>query len=45
MVRVIRAYETGGPQVMRLEDVEIGDPGEGEARVCHEAIGLNYIDT
>ena len=45
MVQAIRVYETGGPEVMRFEDVEIGDPGEGEARIRHEAIGMNYIDT
>lgn len=45
MVRAIRVHETGGPEVMRFEDVEIGEPGEGEARIRQEAIGLNYIDT
>ncbi|WP_321336773.1 quinone oxidoreductase [Breoghania sp.] len=45
MVQAIRVYETGGPEVMRFEDVEIGDPGEGEARIRHDAIGMNYIDT
>ncbi|WP_321340832.1 quinone oxidoreductase [Breoghania sp.] len=45
MVRAIRVYETGAPEVMRFEDVEIGEPGEGEARVRHEAVGMNFIDT
>ncbi|PTW60128.1 NADPH2:quinone reductase [Breoghania corrubedonensis] len=45
MVRAIRVHETGGPEVMRFEEVEIGEPGAGEARVRHEAIGLNFIDT
>jgi NADPH2:quinone reductase len=43
-VRAIRVHETGGPEVLRLEDVAIGDPGPGEARVRHHAIGVNYID-
>ncbi|HMB11159.1 quinone oxidoreductase [Saliniramus sp.] len=41
----IRIYENGGPEVMRYEDVAIGDPGPGEIRVKHTAIGVNYIDT
>ena len=42
---VIRIHQTGGPEVMRWEDVLVGDPAPGEARVRHEAVGLNYIDT
>ena len=45
MTRAIRLHEHGGPDVMRWEDVEVGDPGPGEARVRHTAVGLNYIDT
>ncbi len=41
----IRAYDTGGPEVMRWEEVEVGDPGPGQIRVRHGAVGLNYIDT
>ena len=41
----IRMYEYGGPEVMQYEAVELADPGEGEARVRHTAIGLNFIDT
>lgn len=37
--------EFGGPRNMKLVDVEVGDPGPGEIRIRHEAIGLNYIDT
>ena len=44
MPRAIRIHETGGPEVMRLEDVEVGTPGEGEVQLRHTAIGLNYID-
>jgi len=45
MTMVIRVHETGGPEVLQVEDLEIGDPGPGEAKIRHEAIGLNYIDT
>ncbi|MDX1403490.1 MAG: quinone oxidoreductase [Woeseiaceae bacterium] len=41
----IRMYEYGGPEVMRYEEIELDEPGEGEARVRHTAIGLNFIDT
>lgn len=41
----IRIHQTGGPEVMRWENVAVGDPAPGEARVRHEAVGLNYIDT
>lgn len=45
MTKAIRIHETGGPEVIRHVDVEVGDPGEGQARVRHTAIGVNYIDT
>ena len=45
MVKAIRIAATGGPEVLEYVDVEVGDPGPGEARVRHHAIGLNYIDT
>ena len=41
----IHAYETGGPDVMRWEEVKVGDPGPGQIRIRHGAVGLNYIDT
>lgn len=44
MSKAIRIHETGGPEVMQYVDVEAGEPGPGEARVRHHAIGLNYID-
>ena len=44
MPRAIRIHQTGGPEVMRWEDVEVGTPGPGEIRIRHEAVGLNYID-
>ncbi len=45
MTKAIRIHETGGPEVMQWVDVEVGDPGPGQAKVRHSAIGLNYIDT
>ena len=41
----IRIHRTGGPEVLTGEDVAVGEPASGEARVCHEAVGLNFIDT
>lgn len=43
-MRAIRVSETGGPEVLRLEDVPLPEPGEGQARVKLEAIGVNFID-
>jgi NADPH2:quinone reductase len=44
MTKAIRILQAGGPEVMNLVDVEVGEPGPGEARVRHVACGLNYID-
>lgn len=45
MVKAIVVRETGGPEVMSLEEVEVGAPGPGEVRLKHTAIGVNFIDT
>jgi len=45
MTTAIRVQETGGPEVMRIETVTVGDPGPGEVRLRHTAIGVNFIDT
>jgi NADPH2:quinone reductase len=45
MVHAIRIHHTGGPEALRWEEVEVGDPGPGEVRLRHTAVGLNYIDT
>ncbi|MFI2332387.1 quinone oxidoreductase family protein [Nocardia rhamnosiphila] len=45
MAHAVRFYETGGPEVLRWEDAEVGEPGPGEVRVRHEAVGLNFADT
>ncbi|XP_059460899.1 uncharacterized protein LOC132190038 [Corylus avellana] len=44
MVKAIRIHELGGPEVLKWEDVEMGEPEEGEIRVKNKAIGLNFID-
>jgi len=43
-MRAIRIHETGGPEVLRLEEVELPPPGKGEVRIRHHAIGVNFID-
>lgn len=45
MPKAIRFHKTGGPDVLVYEDVEVGAPGPGQARVKHNAIGVNFIDT
>lgn len=44
MSKAVRFYETGGPEVLKLEDVEVGEPGPNEVRVRIEAIGLNRAE-
>jgi NADPH2:quinone reductase len=44
MPHAIRFHQTGGPEVLVWEEVEVGKPGPGEARVRHTAIGLNFVD-
>ena len=44
MAKAIQCFTNGGPEVMEYVDVEVGEPGAGEARVRQHAIGLNYID-
>ncbi|MBS1132878.1 MAG: qor [Burkholderiaceae bacterium] len=44
MPKAIRFYETGGPEVLKLETVEVGEPGPGQARVRHTFIAVNFID-
>ncbi|HEY0940649.1 MAG TPA: quinone oxidoreductase [Steroidobacter sp.] len=44
MTGIIRFYETGGPDVLRWESTEVGEPGRDEVRLRHTAVGLNFID-
>jgi NADPH2:quinone reductase len=43
-MRAIRIHQSGGPEVMKLEEVELPPPGEGQAQVRNHAIGVNYLD-
>src|SRR4051794_36752233 len=45
MAKGIRFYETGGPEVLSWESIPVGEPGPGEVRVGHVAVGLNFADT
>jgi len=45
MVQAIRFEKTGGPEVMEWQQVEVGKPGQGQVRLRHNAVGLNYVDT
>ncbi|MDE2561905.1 MAG: quinone oxidoreductase [Sphingomonadales bacterium] len=45
MAKAVRFYEAGGPEVLKVEDVAVGDPGPGEVLVRHAAVGCNFADT
>ncbi len=45
MTKAIRFHKTGGPEVMQLEEVAVGEPAAGQARIRQTAIGVNFIDT
>lgn len=45
MAQAVRFYETGGPEVLHWEEVAVGEPGPGEVRIRHGAVGLNFADT
>src|SRR3982750_4247277 len=44
MTHAIRFHKTGGPEVLVWEEVEVGKPGPGQARIRHTAVGLNFVD-
>src|SRR5665213_1134693 len=44
-MKAIRFEKTGGPEVLQVENIELPKPGEGQARVRHTVIGVNFIDT
>jgi NADPH2:quinone reductase len=44
MSHAIRIHRTGGPDVLKWEEVDVGEPGPGQVKLRHEAIGLNFID-
>lgn len=45
MATAIRMHRIGGPEVLHIEQVEVGEPGPGQVRLRHAAVGLNYADT
>lgn len=45
MAHAVRFQKAGGPEVLRYESVDVGEPGPGEVRLRHVAVGLNYADT
>jgi NADPH2:quinone reductase len=45
MAKAVRFHAPGGPDVLRLEEVQVGEPGPGQVRLRHVAVGLNYADT
>jgi NADPH2:quinone reductase len=45
MAQAIRFHKTGGPEVLRLEDVVVGDPVAGQVRLRQSAVGINFADT
>jgi NADPH:quinone reductase len=45
MAKAVRFHKQGGPEVMQYEDVQVGEPGSGQARIRHTAIGVNFVDT
>jgi len=45
MAKAVRIHQHGGPEVLQYEEVAVGDPGPGQARIRQTAIGLNFIDT
>jgi NADPH2:quinone reductase len=45
MAKAVRFHKQGGPEVMQYEEVQVGDPGPGQVRIRHTAIGVNFLDT
>jgi NADPH2:quinone reductase len=45
MAKAVRYHKQGGPEVLQLDDIQVGDPGQGQVRIRHTAIGVNFVDT
>jgi NADPH2:quinone reductase len=45
MAKAVRFHKIGGPEVLQMDEMQVGDPGPGQARIRHTAIGVNFIDT
>ena len=44
MAKAVRYHKQGGPEVLQYDEVQVGEPGPGEARIRHTAIGVNFVD-
>ena len=45
MTKAVRFHTSGGPEVLQLDDIQVGDPGQGQVRIRHTAMGVNFVDT
>lgn len=45
MAKAVRYHKSGGPEVLQVDDVAVGEPGKGQVRIRHTAIGVNFVDT
>jgi NADPH2:quinone reductase len=45
MAKAVRYHKQGGPEVLQLDDIQVGDPAQGQVRIRHTAIGVNFVDT
>jgi len=45
MAKAVRYHKQGGPEVLQLDEVQVGDPGAGQVRIRHTAMGVNFVDT
>ena len=45
MAKAVRFHKQGGPEVLQLDEVPVGEPGAGQVRIRHSAIGVNFLDT
>ena len=45
MAKAVRYHKQGGPEVLQVDDVQVGDPDQGQVRIKHTAIGVNFVDT
>ena len=45
MARAVRYHKQGGPEVLQVDEVQVGEPGQGQVRIRHTAIGVNFVDT
>ena len=45
MAKAVRYHKQGGPEVLQVDEVQVGEPGQGQVRIKHTAIGVNFVDT